>query len=83
MKMVTPPISTLESHYAELSERPFFGALVDYMASGPIIAMVWEGKNVVTTARKMLGATNPAMAEPGTIRGDFSTQVRTFNYSKF
>jgi len=55
--------------------RPFFAGLVDYMNSGPIVAMVWEGKGVVKTGRVMLGATNPADSAPGTIRGDFSIQV--------
>ena len=73
--MVTPELSLLENHYAELADRPFFQGLVEYMNSGPIIAMVWEGPNVVKTSRVMLGATNPADAVPGTIRGDFAVQV--------
>lgn len=75
MKMTTPGRTQLEIHYDELSARPFFQGLVDYMNSGPIVAMVWEGPNVVKTARLMLGATNPADALPGTIRGDYSVQV--------
>jgi nucleoside-diphosphate kinase len=49
---------------------------MDYMTSGPVVAMVWEGKNVVATGRTMLGATNPLESAPGTIRGDFSIEVR-------
>jgi len=48
-----------EAHYADLSAKPFFGDLVDYMCSGPVVAMVWEGKEVVKTGRKIIGATNP------------------------
>ena len=65
----------LEKHYADLSKKPFFPGLVKYMASGPVLAMVWEGLNVVKTGRVMLGETNPADSLPGTIRGDFAVQV--------
>ena len=65
----------LEKHYADLSKKPFFPGLVKYMASGPVVAMVWEGLNVVKTGRVMLGETNPADSLPGTIRGDFAVQV--------
>ncbi|MDP4083880.1 MAG: nucleoside-diphosphate kinase [Bacillota bacterium] len=58
-------------HYAEHKERPFFGELVEFITSGPVFAMVWQGENVVTTARQMMGSTNPKDAAPGTIRGDF------------
>merc|ERR1711945_12433 len=75
IKMVQPGRAHLEEHYADLASRPFFAGLVDYMNSGPIVAMVWEGKGVVKTGRVMLGATNPADSAPGTIRGDFSIQV--------
>merc|ERR1712014_280437 len=73
--MVQPGKAHLEEHYADLAGRPFFAGLVEYMNSGPIVAMVWEGKGVVKTGRVMLGATNPADSAPGTIRGDFSIQV--------
>lgn len=67
--------ATAEKHYADLSSKPFFPALVDYICSGPVVAMVWEGKGVVATGRKMIGATNPLASEPGTIRGDFAVEV--------
>jgi nucleoside diphosphate kinase len=54
-----PPPPTAEKHYADLSAKPFFGDLVDYMCSGPVVCMVWEGKEVVKTGRKIIGATNP------------------------
>ncbi len=64
-----------EQHYGEHKERPFFGELVDFITSGPVFAMVWEGENVIATARQMMGATNPKDAAPGTIRGDFAATV--------
>jgi len=64
-----------EQHYGEHKERPFFGELVDFITSGPVFAMVWEGENVIATARQMMGATNPKDSQPGTIRGDFAVIV--------
>ncbi|KAI4372674.1 hypothetical protein MLD38_010875 [Melastoma candidum] len=64
-----------EKHYADLSAKPFFNGLVEYIISGPVVAMVWEGKNVVVTGRKIIGATNPAESAPGTIRGDFAIDI--------
>ncbi|WNC17258.1 nucleoside-diphosphate kinase [Brevibacillus brevis] len=64
-----------EKHYAEHKERPFFGELVDFITSGPVFAMVWQGNNVISTARAMMGKTNPVDAAAGTIRGDFATSV--------
>lgn len=64
-----------KEHYGEHKERPFFGELVDFITSGPVFAMVWEGENVIATARQMMGSTNPKDAAPGTIRGDFGITV--------
>ncbi|NMH68825.1 nucleoside-diphosphate kinase [Bacillus sp. RO3] len=64
-----------EEHYGEHKERPFFGELVDFITSGPVFAMVWQGENVITTARGMMGATNPKDAALGTIRGDYGLTV--------
>lgn len=64
-----------ETHYGEHKERPFFGELVDFITSGPVFAMVWEGEEVISTARTMIGETNPAEATPGSIRGDFGVTV--------
>lgn len=64
-----------KNHYGEHKERPFFGELVDFITSGPVFAMVWEGENVIATARDMMGKTNPHEAAPGTIRGDFGMTV--------
>ena len=62
-------------HYQEHKDKPFFKELVNFITSGPIFAMVWEGKNVVSVARNMMGKTNPAEATFGTIRGDFGLSV--------
>lgn len=64
-----------ENHYGEHKERPFFGELVDFITSGPVFAMVWEGENVIKTSRLMIGATNPQEANPGSIRGDYAITV--------
>ncbi|GKY92825.1 hypothetical protein MPSEU_000252100 [Mayamaea pseudoterrestris] len=65
----------LEEHYKDLVEKPFFPKLRDYMLSGPVVCMIWEGREAVSTGRKMLGATNPLESAPGTIRGDFCLEV--------
>ncbi len=64
-----------ENHYGEHKERPFFGELVDFITSGPVFAMVWEGENVIATARDMMGKTNPQEAASGTVRGDYGMTV--------
>lgn len=74
-KLMTISQELAENHYGEHKERPFFGELVDFITSGPVFAMVWEGENVIATARTMMGATNPKDAAPGTIRGDYAVQV--------
>ena len=61
-----------EKHYAEHREKPFFGELVDFITSGPTLAFVLEGEGAIATARKTIGATNPAEADPGSLRGEFA-----------
>merc|ERR1712045_544641 len=75
MKFMQASEDHLKNHYADLSSKPFFGGLVKYMASGPVLAMVWEGTGVVKTGRVMLGETNPKDSRPGTIRGDFCVEI--------
>ncbi|KAF2754889.1 NDK-domain-containing protein [Pseudovirgaria hyperparasitica] len=75
IKMVVASKEHLEKHYSDLSDKPFFGGLVSYMASGAICAMVWEGRDVVKTGRAILGATKPSESSPGTIRGDYCIDV--------
>ncbi|CAH0479423.1 unnamed protein product [Peronospora belbahrii] len=70
LKLMTATEERAKAHYADLSERPFFPGLVKYFTSGPIVCMVWEGTDVILTGRKILGATNPNQAAPGTLRGD-------------
>ncbi|MGX9705941.1 nucleoside-diphosphate kinase [Laceyella tengchongensis] len=74
-KLMTVSRELAEEHYAEHKERPFFGELVDFITSGPVFAMVWQGNNVIATARQMMGKTNPSDALPGTIRGDYGVNV--------
>ncbi|MCY9547807.1 nucleoside-diphosphate kinase [Lysinibacillus xylanilyticus] len=74
-KLMVIPTELAEKHYAEHAERPFFGELVDFITSGPVFAMVWEGENVIKLARTMMGATKPEESNPGTIRGDYATTV--------
>ena len=75
LKMLQLDRATAESHYAEHSARPFFGELVDFITSGPVVAMVWEGESVIPAIRTMMGKTNPLEADPGTIRGDFGNSI--------
>ncbi|XP_029432935.1 nucleoside diphosphate kinase 3 isoform X2 [Rhinatrema bivittatum] len=75
MKLMQAPDSLLKDHYLALQARPFYSRLVKYMSSGPVLAMVWQGLDVVKTARTMLGETNPADSKPGTIRGDFCVDI--------
>jgi nucleoside-diphosphate kinase len=64
-----------EEHYAEHREKPFFGELVEFITSAPTWALVVEGEGAIATLRRTIGATNPADAEPGTLRGDFATSM--------
>eukprot|EP01034_Spumella_vulgaris_P027011 gene27011-33671_t len=75
LKLFTPERVLLEAHYADLSSKGFFAGLIEYMASGPVACMVWEGQNAVKTGRVMLGATKPSDSAPGTIRGDYALDV--------
>jgi nucleoside-diphosphate kinase len=75
LKMFTMPREVAETHYAEHRGKPFFEGLVRYITSGPVVAMVWEGKNVIAAAREMMGATDPQKALPGTIRGTYGIDV--------
>jgi len=75
LKMTTPTKEKAEGHYADLKSKPFFGGLVSYFSSGPIVAMVWEGVNAIAQGRALLGATNPKDSLPGTIRGDLCVDI--------
>jgi nucleoside-diphosphate kinase len=75
LKLVTTSRETAETHYAEHKERPFFGELVDFITSAPLVAVVLEGDDVVKASRQLIGATNPLEANTGSIRGDFAIEV--------
>ncbi|TVQ59453.1 MAG: nucleoside-diphosphate kinase [Spirulina sp. DLM2.Bin59] len=75
MKFMAVSRELAEQHYDVHKERPFFQGLVDFITSSPVVAMVWAGEGVVASARKIIGATNPLTAEPGTLRGDFCIEV--------
>jgi nucleoside-diphosphate kinase len=75
LKMMNIPRETAERHYGEHKGKPFFDGLVSFITGGPIVAMVVEGENIIAEWRKMMGATNPADAVPGTVRGDFASTI--------
>jgi nucleoside-diphosphate kinase len=75
LKLVSTSRETAETHYAEHKERPFFGELVDFITSAPLVAAVLEGDDVVKASRQLIGATNPLEANTGSIRGDFAIEV--------
>ena len=71
MKFMRIPRELAERHYGEHKSKGFFPGLISYMPSGPVLVMVWEGDNIISVMRGMMGKTNPVEAAPGTIRGDF------------
>jgi nucleoside-diphosphate kinase len=75
MKKMQVTEELAKRHYAEHEGKPFFGELVEFITSGPLVAMVVEGDEAVTAARQVIGATNPLEAAPGSIRGDFAIEV--------
>jgi nucleoside-diphosphate kinase len=77
MKHMTVDKDLAEQHYAEHSERPFFGDLVEFITGGPLVALVLEGYEAIKAARQVIGATNPLEAAPGSIRGDYALEVQT------
>jgi nucleoside-diphosphate kinase len=75
LKLLQVSKELAEQHYDVHKERPFFPGLVEFITSGPVVAMVWEGDGVIASARKLIGATNPLNSEPGTIRGDYGVSI--------
>ena len=75
MKHMTVDRELAEQHYAEHSERPFFGELVEFITGGPLVALVVEGPNAVAGTRRLMGVTNPVEATPGSIRGDYALEI--------
>jgi len=74
-KLLTVDRALAEEHYAEHAEKPFYGELVEFITSGPTLALVLEGEGAIATVRSTMGATNPADAGPGTIRGDLALSM--------
>jgi nucleoside-diphosphate kinase len=77
LKLLRPDRALAERHYAVHREKPFFRDLVDFVTSGSVVAMAWEGNQAITLVRRMMGALKPEEALPGTIRGDYTTDVQT------
>ncbi|KAE8539110.1 hypothetical protein D1P53_005481 [Cryptococcus gattii VGV] len=76
IKSLTPSDALAKEHYADLSARPFYPSLVKYITSGtPVVAMVWEGKDVIRQGRRIVGATNPLEADAGSVRGQYAVSV--------
>jgi nucleoside-diphosphate kinase len=78
LKLMQADVEIANVHYAEHTEKPFFGELVEFITRGPLVAAIVEGHEAVAAARQVIGATNPIEAAPGSIRGDFGLEV-TFN----
>lgn len=75
MRAMTVSRQTAEQHYAEHAAKPFFSELVDFLISGPVIVLVLEGEKAIEVVRRMIGKTDPAESEPGSIRGDFAIEI--------
>ena len=75
LKSVVPSRETAETHYAVHAERPFYPGLINFVTSGPVVCMAWNGKDAISVARTLIGATNGREASPGTIRGDFGMDM--------
>ena len=74
-RALTPPLELAETHYAVHKERPFYSELIEFITSGPVVAMAWKGDGATAASRKLIGATNWEDAEPGTIRADFARSI--------
>jgi len=75
MKFLKVPLDLAERHYAIHKGRPFYDGLIQYITSSPVVAMVWEGQRAIEVVRRTVGATNPADADPGTIRSDYAVEI--------
>jgi nucleoside-diphosphate kinase len=75
IRMLTIDRDLASVHYGEHSQKPFFAELVDFITSGPVVAMRWSGESAISVARTLMGATDPKQAAPGTVRGDFGLAV--------
>lgn len=76
LKIVKPSREQMEKHYEIHKDKPFFAGVVEFMSSGPVVAMVLEGDNSIAMVRQMMGALDPSKAQPGTIRGDYTLSTK-------
>lgn len=76
LKLLQPDKKLAEMHYAVHKGKPFYDELISFITSGPVVAMVWEGKDIIDLARSMMGKLKPSEAMPGTIRGDFTSSTQ-------
>ena len=75
LRQVIPSLELAESHYAVHKQRPFYGGLIDFITSGPVVAMAWTGVDAINVARNIIGPTDGRVAAPGPIRGDFAMDI--------
>ena len=75
MKFLQPSLQLARQHYVEHVGKPFFDDVTSYLCSGPVVAMVWEGHNIIKASRQLVGSTDPSVAYPGTIRGDWAMSI--------
>jgi nucleoside-diphosphate kinase len=75
LRQLTPSMELAEAHYAVHSERPFYSGLIEFITSGPVVAMAWTGVDAISVARNIIGPTNGRDAAPGTIRGDWAMDI--------
>jgi len=81
LKMLRVDDEMAKKHYAEHAGKPFFNSLIEFIKSGPVVAMVVEGERAISAIREMVGATDPTKAAPGTIRGDFARDARDITHN--
>ena len=75
LRQLTPPMELAEAHYEVHKERPFYGGLIEFITSGPVVAMAWTGVDAISVARNLIGPTDGRTAASGTIRGDFAMDI--------
>ena len=75
IKLISIDVNLAQKHYDAHSDKPFFDGLVDFITSGPVVAMVWSGENAVSIVRSTMGSTNPVESNPGTVRGDLAMSI--------
>ena len=82
LRQLTPSMELAEAHYAVHSERPFYSGLIEFITSGPVVAMAWTGVDAISVARNIIGPTNGREAAPGTIRGDWAMDIGIISFTE-